>query len=325
MNIATNCKNYRKNMVYCLANHIGVKAAYMGMPTGSYRLDDITVDRDAMINGSSERLKQIIPFLMEQGYISELPHWAADCDEIEAARETDSLATSVEENTEENMEDNTQEAGQGDSGALIENAESEEAELDEQRITQLGVSIPIAEFNALGLINFLKLIYSRQSLITAMTSDNSIAIDEELMDLLSDEMPDSVERICELLKDEIRVGMVRGIDIEDDRITIAFPYDAADPTRWKHYSALMLAIADRAKNARHISGKRLDLKADEGKYYCRNWLIRLGLGGTDYRETQRVLLKHLRGYAAFKSVEKMDAHKAKYASLRQSLRKESET
>ena len=103
---------------------------------------------------------------------------------------------------------------------------------------------------------------------------------------------------------------------------MAFPFDEADPIRRKHYSALMLAIVDRAKVAHHISGKRLDLKADEEKYYCRNWLIQLGLGGAEHKETQRVLLVHLHGYAAFRSADKMAAHKAKYAALRKELREE---
>ena len=51
--------------------------------------------------------------------------------------------------------------------------------------------------------------------------------------------------------------------------------------------------------------------------------MQLGMGGANYKATRTALLKHLHGYAAFRTADKMDAHRARYAELRKAL-KESE-
>lgn len=338
MTIHTNSIKERKLMVKRLAEHLGVQATYLGVPSCGYRLGDISVDREGTIGGNPETLKRIVPFLLENHFITEETALREDLkadapaeepataepEETDAPDDTAAMETQLdsEADMEESMEDNTQDADTPDS---VEEEADEDLEADDASngsdtessgITQMCVSVPLDDFTAPALINILKLVYTRQSLITAMTQSDLIHIDEELMDLLHDEKPDSVERICELLEGEIHADMVRGIDLADGKLTLSFPFDEADPTRWKHYSALMLAIVDRAKVAHHISGKRLDLKAEEEKYYCRNWLIQLGVGGAEHKETQRVLLDHLHGYAAFRSADKMAAHKAKYAALR---------
>ena len=58
------------------------------------------------------------------------------------------------------------------------------------------------------------------------------------------------------------------------------------------------------------------------KYFCRNWLLQLGMGGPGFKEQRRVLLGHLSGFAAFRTADKMDAHKAKLASQRKAKREE---
>lgn len=351
MTIHTNCIKERKLMVKRLAEHLGVQATYLGVPSCGYRLGDISVDRTGTIGGNPETLKRIVPFLLENNFITEEAALredlkadtpaeesaATDSEESSTADDTDEEVAVPEErldseaDMEESTEDNTQDADAPDCDEEEADTDLEaddapnETEVESYGITQMCVSIPLDDLTAPALINILKLVYTRQSLIAAMTQSDLIHIEEELMDLLHDEKPDSLECICMMLADEIRVGMVSGIDLADGKLTLSFPFDEADPTRWKHYSALMLAIVNRAKVAHHISGKRLDLKAEEEKYYCRNWLIQLGLGGAEHKETQRILLDHLHGYAAFRSADKMAAHKAKYAALRKELRTEKET
>lgn len=58
------------------------------------------------------------------------------------------------------------------------------------------------------------------------------------------------------------------------------------------------------------------------KYFCRSWLIQLGFGGPEHKEDRRVLLGHLHGFAAFRTADKMDAHKAKLAAKRGTRRVE---
>ena len=63
---------------------------------------------------------------------------------------------------------------------------------------------------------------------------------------------------------------------------------------------------------------------DAMKCFFRGFLLQLGLGGPEYKELQSVLLDHLHGFAAFRTTEKMDAHKQKYAELRRQFREEAQ-
>ena len=76
--------------------------------------------------------------------------------------------------------------------------------------------------------------------------------------------------------------------------------------------------------AHHVSGSRLTPEENEMKYFCRNWLIQLGMGGADHKEIRNALLDHLHGFAAFRTADKMDAHKAKYAEIRKAKRETDE-
>ena len=48
------------------------------------------------------------------------------------------------------------------------------------------------------------------------------------------------------------------------------------------------------------------------------------MGGADHREIRNALLGHLHGFAAFRTADKMDAHKAKYAEIRRAKRETEE-
>ena len=50
--------------------------------------------------------------------------------------------------------------------------------------------------------------------------------------------------------------------------------------------------------------------------------MRMGFGGTDFKETRRVLMKHLNGYAAFRSATDMEAHRERQTRRRLEIRKE---
>ena len=71
MTIHTNCIKERKLMVKRLAEHLGVQATYLGVPSCGYRLGDISVDREGTIGGTPETLKRIAPFLLENNFITE--------------------------------------------------------------------------------------------------------------------------------------------------------------------------------------------------------------------------------------------------------------
>ena len=59
---------------------------------------------------------------------------------------------------------------------------------------------------------------------------------------------------------------------------------------------------------------------NEMKYFCRSWLMQLGMGTADLKETRAALLDHLDGYAAFRTAEAMEKHKQKVAERRRAKR-----
>ena len=74
----------------------------------------------------------------------------------------------------------------------------------------------------------------------------------------------------------------------------------------------MLRIAE---TATRISLKRLNDPENE-KYHANSWLMRMGLRGPGYKETRRILMGHLTGFAAFRSAADMQAHKERMARKR---------
>lgn len=155
-----------------------------------------------------------------------------------------------------------------------------------------------------------------------MMKGGVIHIDQELVDRLTEEKPDTAERIQEILRNEIDAGLCEGIHLEDGKLTVDFPFDKSDPTAWTAYSKVIIAMTDRAKTQRNASAAPLSPEDSEMKYFCRSWLIQLGFGGPEHKEDRRVLLGHLHGFAAFRTADKMDAHKAKLAAKRGTRRVE---
>lgn len=295
MIIETNASN-RKTLAQAISDEIGEPVKYLGMPSCAYQIGPYTVTRDAEISG--EDFEPLRAFLERNGYMpegSEAREETVDSEDQVLSRFAETLDQVP---TIESVRESTENAG----------------------ISETRVTIPLSGYTPLGLTNLLKTLYSHQSMIAVMTKSGLIRIDEELIIRLNDEKPETVERISEILKDEIRAGMVTGVDFEDGRLTMAFPYDESNPTVWTAYSGLMLAIADRAKDMARAGNRRLDPEDGEMKYFCRNWLLQLGMGGPEHKEARRVLLDHLHGFAAFRTADKMDAHKARLAAKRKANR-----
>ena len=284
MNVQTTTQN-RKVLAQHLSDLIGEPVKYLGAPTMAYQIGPYTINRDGSISG--EDFEAIRSFLVENDYIHET---IGAVPETEQTADADSEADTADTNTETGS------------------------------ITETCVSIPVSDFTPLALTCLLKMLYARQKLISAMTRSDLIRIDEELVSRLQDEKPETAEQIQEILDNEIAAGLVAGVRIADGKLEMTFPFDESKPTEWQAYAEIMMATAKRAKAARHVSVRLIDPAADEMKYFCRNWLIQLGLGGPEHRDARRVLLDHLTGFAAFRTSDKMQAHKDRYAAKRREKR-----
>ena len=276
----------RKALAKELAQETGAEVKYLGVPSCAYKVGPYTINKDASISGDD--LEAIRDFLIRHDYIHQEP------------------ATPIEEDAADDSE--------------VDAHLSEPIE-DDTETAETNVTIPISELTATTLVNLLKLVHAKQKLISAMTQSEFIFIDEEVIDLLNDEKPGSMEKLLEIMRSETRVNMIRGLDLKEDQLTFSFPFDSFEPTRWTSYTKLFLGLINRAKTAQHISAKRSEPAESEMKYYCNSLLMQLGFGGVDFKADRAVLLGHLPGYAAFKSSDKMEAHKARFSERRKAARK----
>ncbi len=299
MNVQTNTQN-RKVLAEELSRLIGEPYRYMGVPSCAYKVGPYTINRDGSISGDD--FEAIHSFLVENDYIHETIGTAPEAEQssdAEADPEADAIATIAE---------------------ALDQVPSVDSVTQITGVTETHVSIPIHEYSPQVLTCLLKILYSRQKLIAAMTKSDLIRLDEELISRLQDEKPETVEQIQKILSNEIDANMVTGVRIEDGKLELTFPFDEGKPTEWQAYANVLLAIAKRAKTAHHVSAALLDPGPDEMKYFCRNWLIQLGMGGPEHKENRRALLNHLTGFAAFRTADKMQEHRDKYAAKRREKR-----
>ncbi len=189
-------------------------------------------------------------------------------------------------------------------------------------VDSIELSIPANDLTPQQLINLIHILYARQKLLSAMTRYADIRIDDELIGLLKDDKPDAAARILGLLQNEIHVGMVTGINITAEvfTLTLAGADHRDDLTT---YVRLMTALLARAKEAGFVSAKLIDPAEGEMKYYVNSFLNQLGFGGADHKEDRRVLMGHIKGYAAFKNNTQMDKHKTRLKEKRHAARQES--
>ena len=181
------------------------------------------------------------------------------------------------------------------------------------------LSIPCVDFTPQQLINLIRILYSRQKLLAAMTKNDGIRIDEELIGLLNDEKPETADRILELMQNEIRVGMVNGVSISNETFTLTLA--GADHSNDLYtYVRLIAALLSRAKAAGFVTARLIDPAEGEMKYYVNSFLNQLGFGGSDHINDRKVLMGHIKGYAAFKNTAQMEKHKARLKDKRQAAK-----
>jgi hypothetical protein len=197
---------------------------------------------------------------------------------------------------------------------------TETAPADTVQPDSLDISISIGEMAPKAMRSLIRILYARQRLLAAMVKNSGIRIDDELIDLLDDEKPDTLERISELVQNEIRVGMVKGIQLTSDSLGITVPGAEHSQEEIVIYARLLDRILERARGAGNVSHKLIDPAEDEMKYYCYSFLTQLGMNGPEHSAHRRLLTGHLKGYAAFRSKAQLDAHIARITARRRAQR-----
>lgn len=157
--------------------------------------------------------------------------------------------------------------------------------------------------------------------INRMLQMNCLRIDDVFIQNLASTCLTCVSDFETVLHDAIRNGQVAGVNLDAGAVSVDLPYEQ-DSIRWVFYSQLISACIKATKAAKRVLPRRLDSATD--KYHANAWLNRLGFGGSEYKELRRTLMGHLNGYAAFKSEDRMQAHKNRLAEQRRIRHEENE-
>ena len=168
-----------------------------------------------------------------------------------------------------------------------------------------------------ALTSFMLLLY-HVSLMK--TSSNCLNIPDILVDRLQENTPETLEDLTSLLDDSRAVAELTGFDFRDGKVSMTFPFDETQPERWTTYANLLNRIYDAAMKATRVFPERVEPDDQNEKYLAHVWLQRLGYHGADFKAERKILLGHLKGYCAFGSGDKMQAHKEKYTALRRERR-----
>ena len=281
MTITTNTTD-RKALVKAIAEELGTTSTYLRAPTYGYQIGDFTVDRDGNIIG--EDFTALQDFLRRNGYVNDEP--AADQEAVTEAQPDEEV----------------------------------HADSKAEPITQMDISIPARNAAVAQLKNLIFMLHSRQTLINRMTDSNCLNIPDILVDRLQENTPETLEDLTSLLDDSRAVAELTGFDFRDGKVSMTFPFDETQPERWTTYANLLNRIYDAAMKATRVFPERVEPDDQNEKYLAHVWLQRLGYHGADFKAERKILLGHLKGYCAFGSGDKMQAHKEKYTAIRRERR-----
>lgn len=286
MNLNTHPEN-RKEMVRSISELTGLEATYMFTPTYSFKIGPITVNRDGTIDCEDETLTDTIkPMLIDHGWL-----------DAEAAPEAPAEAPA-------------------DFKEIPEDTEP-------IRVAQMNIAMPIENWTVAQLTNLLRTFYSKQYLINRMLDYDMLYIEESFVTALSENPPATATDFEARVQRAVEADCIQGLCIADGKITLNAPFIEDEPTRWTAYADLLKGILKSSETATRVSINRQDDPENE-KYHANSWLMRMGFGGPDFKETRRILMGHLTGFAAFKSAADMEAHKERMAQRRRKQREEAQ-
>ena len=280
----------RKEMVKAICELTGMNAMYLFTPTYAYQVGPITVRRDGSIDCEDEAmLSTIKPMLIERGWLK-----AETQDEMPVATES-----SV------------------DSKDMPETAAPISVE-------QMDITMPIPGWTVAQMTNLLRMLCCKQNLINRMLGCDMFSIEESFVHAISENPSESTANLEARVQEDIEAGSICGFRFSDGQVTLSTPFAQDEPTRWTAYADLLKGMLRIAETATRISVKQLDDPENE-KYHANSWLMRMGLRGSQYKETRRILMGHLTGFAAFRSVADMQAHKERVARKRREVRQDEQS
>lgn len=193
----------------------------------------------------------------------------------------------------------------------------------ESAVGRVNITLSVQDLTVAQLTSLLRMFCSKQYLLNRMMQGDTLFIEESFVTAITDNTPADTADFEARVRRAADAGCIRGIAFESGKLIVSTPYCAEEHERWKIINELLTGILRSAMTAARVSVRQQNDPENE-KYHANSWLLRLGFGGARYKELRRVLMRHLNGYAAFRSEEDMLAHRGKHAQRRCTGRKEAE-
>jgi hypothetical protein len=280
MTIQTNMTD-RRALVRLISERLRLEARYQGPPTFAYAIGPVVVGRDGAVTCDDD------------GVPADLKTCLADLGYTAPESETTGTPTHAPE-------------------AAAREHENESAAPD-----TLTITVPAEGMTGGQARNLIHMLHGYQQLLNRITRHNAFAVSEAVMPRLAEGSPADAEGFTALTRDFRASGDLAGVDFKDRQISLTFPLDTS-PEKNRAYADLAAAMVKAARTAKRIDPRAR--RSENEKYELRSWLVRLGLGGPDFRATRAALLKGLNGHAAFPSEKAARKHSEKYAELRRMAR-----
>lgn len=344
----------RKTIAHRIGELTGIQPFYTRAPLYTYEVGPYVIDREGnLLVDENQADPEILTALMSEGLITggevvdtdapvdetefpateeppidddtladdETPEEDADPQEMDTAPQEDSGdETEGGEPVLEEASEHTEDGEPIEDGASTEDGAPTEdggtAETADGGVDMaMNFPIPIDQHSGTSLRNLVNLIYSRGALISRATGGH-FSVDEELVEALKDDTCAYTKaNFLAMLSDyEAQHGeALHGLKITEDEVIFTGFGRAADMDTLTAYGQLAVLMNDQALTQKRIQAKHVN-DANE-KYAMRIWLIRIGMGGAEFKKTRAILMKPLGGHTAFRTPE--EAQKAKEKAQRQ--------
>ena len=281
-------KEERKAMVAAVSKVLGEKPAYCGAPSFSYKVGTFEITKDGSLcfdDATDEAMvARVRTALREAGFTSEDGENEASCADTGAddpiqtgasveeptavdAAEIESSRTETAPDEPTIVETEADEQIQMETPKEASPAEETETEPDED---SLSISLSRSLFTETALQNLDALLLSKGRLIR-----HAFDIREATYTLT------------------------------DDRITFAWLHGTITDETAKAYAEFISKLCLMARTQKRVTAK--EKIVDNEKYAFRCFLLRLGMIGSAYKESRKILLQNLIGSSAFKSGHRKEA------------------
>lgn len=334
----------RKLLAARLGELTGIHPVYTRAPLYAYRVGSYMVDRDGDLYVDEEQADaEILQTLLEEGMISggeiagEMDGTQSGPIEVQAGEIGNDAGTGIspqdiearedrgEEDTEmphSTVEVETEEANEpGEAEAFAAGEEDAQPPITEDGIPlDLNIDLPIGRHTGVSLRNLVNLLYSRGDQVSKATG-GKFGAEETLVEALKDDACTySIANFLKTLNDfESQNGeALHGVRITEDKVSFCgFPI-APDKAHLTAFGQLAVLMNNQAIQQKRIQAKAVDTTNE--KYALRIWLVRMGMGGDEYKASRKILMERLSGHTAFRTPADAEKAKEKAQKKRDELR-----